>query len=269
MVIIVYVPFAWFENMPNDGAGITAKVAALNHLETIASEGEAYITAFMHNDNYYSILGDPGVGANETFFRRPTHPTLTRSDTGHGCGIDAGSVDGYNLAELQALAIPSGAIALWAKSIAAIPTARWLLCNGLNSTPDFRGRLLVGAGGGYSPGSTGGGASVTPYCSAFDVTATALTTNLLPRHQHTFNDKQNTLALMGSETTHGWVNYGGQINPQTTYGINGISNHAVTAHGHPGSTFTVTGWYDDADILHAGALPLLPKSRAYAYILRR
>jgi hypothetical protein len=266
MTYVPYVPTSWKET----GMSIDDKVYGLNNLETQAQNGEDYITQYLHDDNYYPKLGDPGIGANETFFRTPAHPTLPRSDTGHGCLIDAGSVDGYNLAQLQALAIPSGAIALWAKSIAAIPTARWLHCNGLNSTPDFRGRLLVGAGGGYSPGQSGGGASVTPYCSAFDPTAVALTTNQIPKHQHTYSDTYNT----GTSDAAGSDYPMGNVGPVQGYAditrdINGIPNVSPSEHGHPGSTYTNTGYYDDNSILHSGAVPLLPKSKAYAYILRR
>jgi hypothetical protein len=264
MTYVPYVTTSWKES----GMTTQQKVDGLQNLETQAQKGEDYISQYLHDANYYPILGDPGVGANETFFRRPTHPTLARSDTGHGCGIDAGSVDGYSLAELQALAIPSGAIALWAKSIAALPTARWLHCNGLNSTPDFRGRLLVGSGGGYSPGSTGGSASVTPYCSAFDPTPVALTTNQIPRHPHTFSD---IYGIVGNRASTGNVmtsTTDGSVGKNTT-GINGIPNAAPSTHGHPGSTYTNTGYYDDANILHSGVIPLLPKSKAYAYILRR
>lgn len=71
-------------------------------------------------------------------------------------------------------AIPSGTIMLWSGSIISIP-AGYVLCNGLNSTPDLRDRFIVGAGSTYNPGNTGGANSVS------------LTSSQLPPHTHTVN----------------------------------------------------------------------------------
>ena len=54
---------------------------------------------------------------------------------------------------------PAGVIMMWSGSVATIPTG-WLLCDGNNSTPDLRGRFIVGAGGAYSPADVGGAASI-------------------------------------------------------------------------------------------------------------
>lgn len=68
-------------------------------------------------------------------------------------------------------AMPSGGIIMWSGSVASIPSG-WYLCNGSNSTPDLRGRFVYGAGGGYSPGDTGGEETHT------------LTTAEMPAHNH-------------------------------------------------------------------------------------
>ena len=54
-------------------------------------------------------------------------------------------------------AFPSGGIIMWSGAENAIPSG-WVLCNGLNSTPDLRNRFIVGSGDGsnYSFGDTGG-----------------------------------------------------------------------------------------------------------------
>ncbi len=67
--------------------------------------------------------------------------------------------------------IPKGLISMWSGSIEAIPTG-WALCNGENGTPDLRDRFIVGVGGDYEIGDTGGLDSVT------------LTTSQLPSHRH-------------------------------------------------------------------------------------
>ena len=68
----------------------------------------------------------------------------------------------------------TGMIMLWSGAANAIPTG-WVLCNGSNSTPDLRGKFIVGysdTDGDYDVGDTGGAASVT------------LTTNQIPSHSH-------------------------------------------------------------------------------------
>ena len=55
-------------------------------------------------------------------------------------------------------AVPAGLIAAWSGAASAVP-AGWALCDGSNGTPDLRGRFLVGAGGDYAVGDTGGAAT--------------------------------------------------------------------------------------------------------------
>jgi microcystin-dependent protein len=67
--------------------------------------------------------------------------------------------------------LPRGMIVMWGGLVSAIPTG-WQLCDGSNSTPDLRGQFIVGAGGSYTTGNTGGTSSIT------------LTTGNLPAHTH-------------------------------------------------------------------------------------
>lgn len=76
-------------------------------------------------------------------------------------------------AQLNA-AVPAGFIGMWSGSIATIPSG-WGLCDGSSGRPDLRDRFIVGAGSGYSPGATGGAASI------------ALAVENLPSHSHTFS----------------------------------------------------------------------------------
>ena len=72
-------------------------------------------------------------------------------------------------------AMPSGAIILWSGAASAIPSG-FVLCNGSNSTPDLRGRFVIGAqgdsGNTYDVGDTGGSETHT------------LTTSEMPSHTH-------------------------------------------------------------------------------------
>lgn len=69
--------------------------------------------------------------------------------------------------------IPLGGIIMWSGS--TVPSG-WALCNGQTvngyTTPDLRNRFIVGSGGTYSIGNTGGADTVT------------LTTSQIPAHSH-------------------------------------------------------------------------------------
>ena len=67
--------------------------------------------------------------------------------------------------------VPVGAIILWSGAQTAIPT-NWKLCDGTNGTPDLRGQFVIGAGGNYDVGDTGGEATHT------------LTVYEMPKHNH-------------------------------------------------------------------------------------
>jgi microcystin-dependent protein len=74
--------------------------------------------------------------------------------------------------------VPSGGIIMWSGSVAAVPSG-WTLCNGANGTPDLRNRFIVGAGGAYGVGATGGADTV------------ALTAAQMPAHSHNVNINTN------------------------------------------------------------------------------
>lgn len=83
--------------------------------------------------------------------------------------------------------VPTGGIIMWSGSVVSIPGG-WALCDGSNGTPDLRGRFIVGAGGAYSPGNTGGAETVT------------LDATQIPSHTHSVN---LTTSSDGSHT-HGY-----------------------------------------------------------------
>ena len=65
----------------------------------------------------------------------------------------------------------TGCIIMWSGASNVIPDG-WALCNGENGTPDLRGRFVLGAGGAYAVGNTGG------------EEAHKLTKQELPSHSH-------------------------------------------------------------------------------------
>lgn len=54
--------------------------------------------------------------------------------------------------------VPLGAVLFWSGSVATIPSG-YALCDGTNGTSDLRGLFIVGAGGSYNVGDTGGSAT--------------------------------------------------------------------------------------------------------------
>lgn len=89
-------------------------------------------------------------------------------------------------------AFPSGGIIDWSGSVALIPDG-WVLCDGANSTPDLRDRFIVGAGGAYAPGASGGSlthshtattAAAGVHAHPITVDGHTLTESEMPAHKH-------------------------------------------------------------------------------------
>lgn len=139
----------------------------------MATTGEP-ITALQHNSPLTDIAADlnaprpvtaGGTGANTA--------ALARMKLGLAIGSDVAAYSDR---------VPSGLIAMWSGAITSIPDG-WNLCDGTNSTPDLRNMFIVGAGGDYDIGDTGGEASH------------ALTEAELAAHTHT-----GTTASAGAHT---------------------------------------------------------------------
>lgn len=133
--------------------------------------------------------------------------------------------------------VPKGTIALWSGATSNIPTG-WALCNGQGGTKDLRNRFIVGAGGSYNVGATGGNASVTPSGSiSVSVGSHVLSLNEMPSHNH----------RVSQQGAHGgsWYNGGGwltTINSHDWGKHNVYSSNAGSSLGHNHSAWgTYTG----------------------------
>lgn len=86
---------------------------------------------------------------------------------------------------------PLGIIIIWSGAVGSIPSG-WSLCDGNNSTPDLRGKFVIGAGDTYAVAASGG-------ANSLDL-----------EHSHTANDVAaskdtahvHTQAATGSEAAH-------------------------------------------------------------------
>jgi len=91
-----------------------------------------------------------------------TGPSVGDVDVrGHTIQFDDGQIQPEAINGLTDLikthAVPMGVILMWSGLEVDIPTG-WLLCDGLNGTPDLRDKFVMGAGTGgvQEPGNTGG-----------------------------------------------------------------------------------------------------------------
>jgi hypothetical protein len=84
---------------------------------------------------------------------------------------------GFNL-------LPRGVIVAWNGAPNAVP-AGWFLCDGGNGTPDLRNRFVVGSGGQYATGNTGGADTVT------------LTVAQIPPHTHDYAHATGARGMYG------------------------------------------------------------------------
>jgi hypothetical protein len=151
------------------GMSTVARVAALNNLETIYSTAITYIDSITHSNIYYNKTE---VGT--TYF--------TSATDGSGTSLICSTLDGYTALQIIAAGVPPGTIAIWSGTEASIPDG-YYLCNGYNSTPNLLSRFVVGAGGNYVVGATGGNGLVTTSGSVV-VGGHSLTEGETPLHTH-------------------------------------------------------------------------------------
>jgi len=128
------------------------------------------------NNNGFAFTGNSGDNDSGLFSTASGRVSLyadntevARVTTG-GVALQTGKFEGPGT-------IPIGGIIMWSGEVANIPSG-WRLCDGQNSTPDLRGRFVLGHGTGSgltarSKGQTGGAETHT------------LTVQEMPPHSHT------------------------------------------------------------------------------------
>lgn len=149
--------------------------------------------------------------------------------TAYGNGSQITNLNANNLASgtvpearlPTGMIIPSGLIAMWSGTVATIPSG-WALCNGANGTPNLQDRFIVGAGSAYSPGSTGGAASVTLTTAQMPVHSHGASTGGAGGHSHSYRTRANL--TFGAE--------GGTTNTNVWKNDDTISTSSVGDHSH-------------------------------------
>jgi hypothetical protein len=174
---------------------------------------------------------------------------------GSGSGFVIEYLDGYTGDELLAAGVASYFICIWNGSVASIPSG-WHLCDGRNSyTPDLRGRFVVGAGGTYTVGATGGASAVT---SAGTVTigGHAVTTGEIPNHAHG-----------GITDNYNPTNTSGRAGDGVLTGASSAASDFSTTTATTGSSATHT--HTGSTLLGLGAVENnMPAYYALAYIIK-
>lgn len=235
---MAYTKTTWHEN----GMLEAAKITALNNAEGQYDEMVALLpggaSEHDHDTRYYTK-----AQADAKYW--------TAANDGTGSGLVCEYLDGYSAQDIIDASVPSGCIGIWSGSEGSIP-AGWVLCNGLNSTPDLRGRIPIGAGDTYAKGATGGNDSVTPTCSNFNSPGHALTTSEMPGHTHSYTDYYPRTDGTGGGGFSKMTTTDDSENTTSTSGVTG----SPTAHTHDGCSITVN------------SMNCRPASRAYCYIMR-
>ncbi len=153
-------------------------VSILDNFETIHEEVQAYLDSHNHDALYYTRAQ-----------MESTYHNI--GSQGHGSGIDADLIyhpDGsMHAADFgTAGGDITGGIITWYGIAANVP-AGWHICDGTDGTPDLRDCFIVGAGGAFSPGTTGGSNTFTAQGSII-VGEHTLTVDELGPHKHPYND---------------------------------------------------------------------------------
>ncbi|MCK9570405.1 hypothetical protein M0R72_15770 [Candidatus Pacearchaeota archaeon] len=167
-MILVYTPSVWLET----NLTTAQKLSFLDNLETMYSQSVDYIDAITHSSSYFT-----DAECNARYFSSATDGT--------GSGLIAATLDGYTSDQIIAAGSPSGVIAWWSGSEASIATncPGWVLCNGLNGTPDLRNDFVPGSGSHYAKGDTGG-ANTVKTTGTVTIAGHELTESEMPLHSH-------------------------------------------------------------------------------------
>jgi hypothetical protein len=165
-----------------------------------------------------------------------------------GAGIAIDRSNGNVTISNSAVPFVTGMIMMWSGAISNVPTG-WALCNGSSGTPDLRDRFIVGAGGSYNNGATGGSADSVVVSHSHSVSGT---TNVVGAHTH-------SVILTGVGGVPPVGPEGGALHAGS--GKDGVRTNSAGAHEH-----TVSGSTNSVGVSGAGRN--LPPFYALAFIMK-
>lgn len=153
-------------------------------------------------------------------------------------GAEAMTATAAQLNSVTAASVPSGLIAMWSGSVAAVPSG-WFLCDGGNGTPDLGDRFVVGTitdagGANYDVGDTGGADS-----HSHTAQSTAITIANMPAHTHkAAASGAGTLSLSSTNQIGEDVDTGSSGQDYTLKGTNTPATLALTSSTGSGTGHT-------------------------------
>lgn len=164
--------------------------------------------------------------------------------------------------------IPAGGIIMWSGALVNIPTG-WFLCNGTNGTPNLQDRFVIGAGGAYAVGATGGSKDATLAAHSHTATLSG-STAAAGGHSHGLSDPGHSHGLP-NDRPYGGYGAGGTIelhdSPPTTGSTSaattGITIAAAGDHAH---SLTASGSTDSTGVSATNAN--LPPYYAMCFIMK-
>lgn len=163
-------------------------------------------------------------------------------------------------AELVNAAVPGGIVTFWSGRADRVPTG-WALCDGTQGTPDLRGMFIIGAGGDYEVGDTGGAATATTNSAgahthpvSVEVNAHTLTTAQMPSHSHPVSFRYDD---GGGTNNIGGTKVHSSVTSTSTGATGGGGAHSHTASGSTTSSGA-----------HTHTVNTLPPYYALAFIMK-
>ena len=156
-----------------EGYGITDKISLQGHKHVMADITDLDLTGLTVKNADTVGYHSPGTDANDVLV----------------IGVD-GKIPSTVMPDVMSL-LPKGMIIDWYGTVDTIPTG-WALCNGLNGTPDLRGRVTICVSDTHKFGETGGEEAHTS------------TINEMPKHDHKTNN-----AGQHSHFTSDWMHHVG------------------------------------------------------------
>lgn len=202
------------DDQPNQGRYLTPSTAKENRPITAAPAAGSRITTLVARVRDANVTGsfndwvlEPVDGPVAAAGVTPTPPAVPNTalpladvlvpaglvSVTDGTGGTVNRITDRRTAAQAQTGVPRGVILLWSGSGTTIPPG-WTLCDGTQGSPDLRDRFIVGAGGAYASGNTGGAASVT------------LSEAQIPGHNHAVGsagDHTHGVAISSLNTTVG------------------------------------------------------------------
>lgn len=152
-------------------------------------------------DNQFLVKASGGMAVNTT-------PTAgTSLSVSGGLKADIADITTLKVTTLTTTSVsgngtvPVGGILIWSGAANAVP-AGWALCDGNNSTPDLRGRFVLGAG-------TGTGLSARTVGQKGGEETHVLTVNEMPSHTHGTSASASNSGNHTHNYVSGWGSYAG------------------------------------------------------------